>query len=199
MLPNTKNHRKLSRYLQDTLRHRPDAIGLQLDPHGWADIESIIQFAKNRSGNNLNRAMITSMIRQDAKQRYALSPDGKKMRVNQGHSIKVDLGLKQVMPPGDLYHGTASQFLYSIMKHGLQSRGSQFVHLSSNPQIAYSVGKRHGNPLVLVIAAKRMHEEGMHFYLSDNKIWLTARVHAKYLVLNEVSDTNGQIHHSDES
>ena len=31
-----------SKFLSYVLRHKPDAIGLTLDPEGWADIEELI-------------------------------------------------------------------------------------------------------------------------------------------------------------
>ena len=33
-----KNLTKISKYMSLILRHRPDVIGLTLDPHGWAGV-----------------------------------------------------------------------------------------------------------------------------------------------------------------
>ena len=44
-------------------------------------------------------------------QRVALSPDGTRIRANQGHSVDVELDLPQVAPPARLYHGTVAEFL----------------------------------------------------------------------------------------
>jgi RNA:NAD 2'-phosphotransferase (TPT1/KptA family) len=59
--------------------------------------------------------------------------------------------------------------------------GRQYVHLSRTEEIALAVGKRHGEPIVLYIDAKTMHDDGCHFYLSENKVWLTDAVPMKYI------------------
>jgi putative RNA 2'-phosphotransferase len=89
--------------------------------------------------------------------------------------------LENKIPPDILYHGTASRFIDSIMKDGLKPMGRQYVHLSLNEDIALNVGKRHGNPVVLYIDAKNMHEKGYKFYLSENKIWLVDEVPREYI------------------
>lgn len=55
-----------------------------------------------------------------------------------------------------------------------------YVHLSSNLDTAIQVGKRHGDPVVLEVDAKRMHEDGIPFYLSQNGVWLVDKVDPKY-------------------
>jgi putative RNA 2'-phosphotransferase len=43
------------------------------------------------------------------------------------------------------------------------------------------VGARHGKPLVLTVLTEEMYSDGMAFYLSENGVWLTEAVPAKYL------------------
>ncbi|MNU02680.1 RNA 2'-phosphotransferase [compost metagenome] len=43
------------------------------------------------------------------------------------------------------------------------------------------MGTRHGLPVVLVVDALRMQQDGHVFYRSDNSVWLTDRVGAEYL------------------
>jgi putative RNA 2'-phosphotransferase len=57
----------------------------------------------------------------------------------------------------------------------------QHVHLSADDVTAKQVGSRHGKPVILFIDTARMHEEGFPFYLSENQVWLTDRVPAKYI------------------
>jgi putative RNA 2'-phosphotransferase len=64
--------------------------------------------------------------------------------------------------------------------------GRQYVHLSRAEEIAMAVGKRHGEPIVLCIAAKMMHEEEYKFYLSENKVWLVDKVSIKYIKTRSV-------------
>jgi putative RNA 2'-phosphotransferase len=56
------------------------------------------------------------------------------------------------------------------------------VHLSPGERTAVKVGKRHGKPVVLVVQAGRMHENGFTFYLSANGVWLTERVPVEYII-----------------
>ncbi len=52
------------------------------------------------------------------KQRFALSPDGTRIRANQGHSVDVELGLEPAEPPAVLYHGTAAKHVGAIRAQG---------------------------------------------------------------------------------
>lgn len=56
------------------------------------------------------------------------------------------------------------------------------VHLSATEETAVNVGKRHGKPAVLRIDAKQMAEDGIKFYLSNNGVWLTEIVDARYII-----------------
>ncbi|MBL7880292.1 MAG: RNA 2'-phosphotransferase, partial [Chryseobacterium gambrini] len=40
---------------------------------------------------------------------------------------------------------------------------------------------RHGKPVILTIETGKMHEDGIVFYLSENKVWLTDFVDAEYI------------------
>jgi putative RNA 2'-phosphotransferase len=93
----------------------------------------------------------------------------------------VELGLEPVEPPRFLYHGTATRFLETILRDGLQKRSRQHVHLSLDVMTATAVGKRHGKPVILTIRAREMREAGHAFYLSDNQVWLTDEVPAGFI------------------
>jgi len=45
------------------------------------------------------------------------------------------------------------------------------------------VGQRHGKPVVLAIAAGRMHRDGRQFFQSANGVWLTDAIPAEYIGL----------------
>ena len=103
------------------------------------------------------------------------------IRANQGHSIPVDVELKEQEPPEFLYHGTADRFLESIMSQGLMPMSRLYVHLSRDAETAYKVGQRHGKPVILKVHTGQMARDGFQFYLSENGVWLTGKVDAKYL------------------
>jgi len=47
------------------------------------------------------------------------------------------------------------------------------------------VATRHGQPVVLAIAAARMHAAGHPFFLTGNQVWLTDHVPPEYLLVAE--------------
>jgi putative RNA 2'-phosphotransferase len=169
-----------SKFLSLVLRHRPDTIGLTLDENGWADIDELVRLSTAR-GKPLTRALLLQIVAADAKQRYALSTDGERIRANQGHSIQVDLDLEPLAPPSLLFHGTALRVLEAIRAEGLIRGRRLHVHLSQDEATARVVGARHGRPVVLTVAAKRMWDGGHRFYLSDNDVWLTEHVPVAFI------------------
>lgn len=174
-----------SKFLSLVLRHRPETIGIRLDPQGWVDISQLIS-AANQSGKYLTRSLLERVVKENDKRRFAISDDGQRIRANQGHSVAVDLGLTAVEPPERLYHGTVIRFLDSIHRHGLVSGNRQHVHLSPDIKTASKVGLRRGRPVILVIDSQRMWKDGFEFYCSENGIWLTETVPPEYLTDNPV-------------
>ncbi len=178
------NDVSLSKFLSFVLRHDPQSIGLKLDKNGWADISDLMRLA-GQSGTRFTKDELLKVVATNNKKRFAVSPDGTKIRASQGHSISVDLALPTEVPPDVLYHGTATCFIESIRTQGLVSGTRNHVHLSLDQKTASNVGSRHGNPTVLKINAKEMVEAGYKFYLSENKVWLTNFVPTRYI---EISD-----------
>jgi len=169
-----------SKFLSLILRHEPGKVGLTLDAQGWAHIDELITLSQ-RNGKKIDRALIEEIVTTNDKQRFIISDDGTKIRANQGHSVSIDLGLQPSEPPLILYHGTATRFLQSIREQGLLHSSRQHVHLSAEKATAINVGSRHGLPVVLHVAARKMHEQGHHFYLSENGVWLTEHVPVSFI------------------
>jgi len=169
-----------SKLLSYVLRHRPDSIGLALDAHGWVEVGELLARLE-ASGKPIGRALLERVVAENDKQRFAFNDDQTRIRASQGHSIAVDLLLREAEPPPVLYHGTASRFLKAILASGLRAGARHHVHLSADRQTAMRVGARHGFPAVLLVDAARMCADGIVFYRSDNGVWLTAEVKPKYL------------------
>ncbi len=173
---------KLSVFISLVLRHKPNAAGIQLDEHGWANVDELIE-GINNTGRKIDMDILKEIVRTDNKQRYSFNEDRTLIRANQGHSIPVDVELEEKQPPQYLYHGTADRFLDSIMAEGLKSMSRLYVHLSKVEETAVKVGKRHGKPIILKIKAEEMGKDGAKFYLSQNGVWLTKYVDKKYIEL----------------
>ncbi|UZE07009.1 RNA 2'-phosphotransferase [Pseudomonas corrugata] len=177
----TKRLNETSKFLSYVLRHEPQAIGLQLDSEGWADIESLIAGAAE-DGRPLDMDLIQAVVSSSDKKRFSLSGDGLRIRAVQGHSTgTVSLQHVEKEPPELLYHGTATRFLESIWEKGLIPGSRHHVHLSQDMQTAIAVGQRYGKPVVLKVDALRMHQQGFKFFQAENGVWLTDHVPASLI------------------
>ena len=176
-----KRTKNTSKFISLILRHRPEAIGIRLDEHGWADVRELIDGINGSGGHTLDMDKLEEIVRTDEKQRYSFNEDHSLIRANQGHSVPVDVELEEKIPPDILWHGTGEKFVASIDVQGLIPKGRLYVHLSSDTETARKVGSRHGKPVLYEIDCRKMVEDGHPFFLSANQIWLTRNVPAKYL------------------
>jgi RNA:NAD 2'-phosphotransferase (TPT1/KptA family) len=87
---------RISKFLSFVLRHKPEAIGLVLDEHGWAVVDDLLELAK-RSGRvvsrvGLERVVAQVVLRIDAKAmhkqniKFYVSENGV---YNTFHSLKI--------------------------------------------------------------------------------------------------------------
>ena len=170
---------RISKYISLILRHHPEAAGITLDAHGWADVDELISGVSRKYP--LDRELLERIVAEDSKGRYSFSEDRKRIRANQGHSISVDVELEEKLPPETLYHGTGEKYTASIEREGLKPQGRLYVHLSPNEDTARKVGQRHGKPVVFTVKAGEMSRAGYKFFLSVNGVWLTGRVPPEFL------------------
>ncbi|RYY58984.1 MAG: RNA 2'-phosphotransferase [Chitinophagaceae bacterium] len=178
---NEKQLKGLGKVISLVLRHKPEVIGITLDKNGWTRVESLLE-KMNSAGFPITREQLHLVVETNNKKRFLLSEDGILIRASQGHSVNIDLELAPAIPPPVLFHGTAIKNLMSIRQQGLISGTRLHVHLSDNENTAREVGSRHGSPVVLQVNARKMHEAGHPFFLSDNKVWLTGSVDPAFLV-----------------
>lgn len=182
-----KREIELGKFLSLILRHNPDVVGISLDENGWADVEKLLKGMK-KAGKHIDKSILEYIVQENNKKRYSFNEDHTKIRANQGHSVDVDIQLKKVIPPNLLYHGTAERFLENIKKQGICKQSRQYVHLSSDQNTAFTVGKRHGKPIVLTIDTESMVKDEIPFYLSKNGVWLCKFVEWKYVIQEEIKE-----------
>nr|WP_027871406.1 RNA 2'-phosphotransferase [[Eubacterium] cellulosolvens] len=168
-----------SKYISLILRHKPETIGITLDEHGWANVSELI--AGVNKTHPLDTEILERIVAEDEKQRYSFNVDKTLIRANQGHSIPVDVELQEVAPPDILYHGTGEKYTASIEGQGLIPKSRLYVHLSGDIDTARKVGSRHGKPVIYEVKSGKMYRDGITFYRSENGVWLTKFVDAKYL------------------
>ena len=154
------------------LRHDTE---YSFDEHGYREVQDLVQ------NHGFTNDEIVELVETNDKQRYEFNDDKSKIRARQGHSVNVNVDLKETLPPDVLFHGTATRFLESIREKGILKMSRNYVQLSEKIDTAMEVGGRHGNPVVLGIDTKTMREDGIKFYLSNNNVWLTEFVDSKYI------------------
>lgn len=144
---------KVSKFISLILRHKPEEINISLDNHGWANVKELISgVSKIYSGFNFDQ--LKTIVETDNKKRYSFNSDFTKIRANQGHSINVDVELKEMIPPDILYHGTGKKSVNGIYDKGIKTMSRLYVHLSADFETAKNVGSRHGNPVVFKLDCK---------------------------------------------
>ncbi|HAD11286.1 MAG TPA: RNA 2'-phosphotransferase [Saprospirales bacterium] len=180
MTPIDKKLLHTSKFLSLVLRHQPELIGIHLDNNGWTNVDILIEKA-NQHGVTFDKAFLELVVATNPKKRFAWNESHTQIRANQGHSVPIDLGIAGQTPPDMLYHGTAEHSVSAILQSGLDKRSRQHVHLSADLDTARKVGQRHGKPFIFIVLAGQMAQEGHTFYLSDNGVWLTDHVPAKFL------------------
>ena len=74
MKETTPDLTRISKYLSLILRHKPEVIGIQLDAHGWADVNALLAGVSRKYP--INRDILDEIVGRDEKQRYAFSEDG---------------------------------------------------------------------------------------------------------------------------
>ena len=129
-----KRMRNTSKFISLILRHNPGVIRIQLDEHGWANVDDLI-IGVNKT-HPLDMVGLERIVAEDEKQRYSFNEDHTLIRANQGHSIPVDVELEEKTPPEILWHGTGEKYVSSIDAQGLIPKSRLYVHLSSDMETA---------------------------------------------------------------
>ncbi|WP_017584005.1 RNA 2'-phosphotransferase [Nocardiopsis valliformis] len=178
---NNKEIVRASKFLSLVLRHDPARAGIRLAPQGWVEVDALVSGCR-RAEVPLTPEGLREIIDTNDKKRFALSPDGLRVRAQQGHSVRVDLSLEPAAPPHRLFHGTVGRFLSAIHREGLRPMNRHHVHLSPDEETARKVGARRGSPVVLSVDSARMHADGHEFRVTGNGVWLAESVPPEYLI-----------------
>lgn len=59
----------------------------------------------------------------------------------------------------------------------------QYVHLTTDRELAQKVGARHGTAALIYVDAKHAHEVGLPFYRANERFWLAQEVPPEFLSL----------------
>lgn len=175
------DYNKLSKEVSYVLRHTPWEYELELDKNGWVSINQLLTaLHQNIEWKTLDSHDLKIMIEQSEKKRHEIREDN--IRALYGHSVPIKIEKTIAIPPKTLYHGTSLNFMESIKSIGLLPMSRQYVHLSEDIETATIVGKRKdSNPIILAINTELARENGVNFYLGNDKVWLTDKVLPEYI------------------
>lgn len=180
---NSEKHiTQLSKLLSYILRHNPVEAGIELDTQGWAPVDKLLEYLKQKD-STVTIDLLKHVVASNSKKRFSFNDDFTMIRASQGHSIEVDLNYSPSTPQDKLYHGTVKEAVAVILDKGIAKMQRHHVHLSKDKETATQVGSRRGKPVILTINAGAMHAKGFLFYLSDNGVWLTDHVPPEFIEL----------------
>ncbi len=189
-----KKLNNISRQLVKILRHQIVDFGLNADSNGFVNINEIFTNPKIHI-DKINIQQLQHIVDTNEKKRLELEHrhSGYWIRAVQGHSESVGAILNEetafeeiTKPYPEIYHGTESKYVDSIMKSGLNKMSRKHIHLvaeyESDKQIS---GYKSRSNAVVVIDMPKCISDGMKFYKSSNNVILTSGfdgiINAKYI------------------
>ncbi|WIE81299.1 RNA 2'-phosphotransferase [Curtobacterium sp. MCSS17_016] len=174
---------RLSKTLSRALRHAPRDFGLELAADGSVPLRDLVA-ALQSSKQPATEDDIRRVIAQSDKQRFAI--DGDRIRAQYGHSVADRIVKQPYTPTGPLFHATSPAAVNLIVgqRLGLQPMGRQYVHLTTDADLALDAGRRKApHPLLLEVDAVTAHTDGVPFYVGHDRVVLADEVPARYLTV----------------
>ena len=167
----------ISKYMSYLLRHNPE--DLKMDNEGFVQLDQLLSKVKMRYPV-VDRKLLMSIVQESDKKRFEIM-DGR-IRALYGHTIDMNVNLREDKQVMALYHGTTLQAVREIIKTGLKPMKRKWVHLSPTRDVAFEVGKRRTEtPVILAIDVLKARINGMKFYKATDKVYLCQYVPAKYI------------------
>ena len=146
--------RHLSRAIAYQLRHGETVIR---DEEGWANFASVSD-ALRHDGIHTNAKELRIVASAIDEVRFEVADE--RVRALYGHSQPVNITYERAIFSGELYHGTASSSLNSILqsRQGLIRMRRNWVHLSRDPMLAARTARRHGAYTILSVKVDQADE-----------------------------------------
>ena len=178
------SHHEISYYLSFLLRHHPEAEKLDMDVHGWVNVDQLIDHVNAGGKHTLTRSLLSRIVESDQKGRYRFSPDGARIKACQGHTIPwVIPELEWREPPQYLYHGTTAEAWAKIRAtDGISRMERHAVHMHADEAKAWQSAMRwHSTPVVLKIDAAQMFADDIALGITENDVWCCDAVPLEYI------------------
>jgi len=170
---------KLGKIVSGALRHFPKEFNIDVDDHGWTDINDLFKVLRKKY-NWLKMRHLIGLIKSDEKERYELK--GTKVRARYGHSIMVNLDDYPENDQPVLYYGTSEEEAGIILSVGLKPIRQRYVHLSKTYEKALEAASIHTDrPIILKIDAKRAQSDGIKILSATKDIALADKILPEYI------------------
>ena len=178
---------RLSKLLSLILRHQPQQFGVTLDAEGYASIQEVLAAVRQRipQATTADLSTVVTTVEPD-KRRFSIS--GEEIRANYGHSLAERIVHQAAAPPALLLHGTTQSAVPAILESGLRPMRRQYVHLTTDADLATRIGQRHGSACLLTVDAERAAAAGIVFYRANQAFWLADAIPACYLGVHGTPD-----------
>jgi putative RNA 2'-phosphotransferase len=165
---------RLSRFLAFVLRHHPEEIGLELDEHGAADFEALLEGIQSRPGfERVTREQVERLVTSGPGAARFTIEEGR-IRARYGHSLEQPIQYEPADPPEMLFHGTTPDAAEQVLAEGLTAGQRQRVHLSVDTPAAREVGRRRcQDPVILQVDTECAAKAGVRFYRGGPAVWLS--------------------------
>jgi putative RNA 2'-phosphotransferase len=155
---------------------------LELDEDGWVTLRSLVDSLRTerQDWNEIGESDLIAMVESSEKKRHEISEG--RIRAIYGHSIPQRFSRTPSRPPVTLFHGTSPASIESIREGGLNPMNRQNVHLSVDEATAKEVGRRKSKEaVVLRVNAAVAFEQGIAFYVGNEKVWLADIVPSQFI------------------
>lgn len=173
------------------LRHHPEKVRITLDEEGFVSVDELVKAIASIPGWEwVERHHLMQVVTGDPKGRFQVVGD--KIRAAYGHSVEASPKYKPMKPPEILYHGTSRRAILAIKKEGLKARKRRYVHLSTDEETAFEVGRRYDEkPVVLMVKAREAYKAGVFFTKAAPTIFLSDPIPPEFIIFPEGEEDEG--------
>lgn len=174
---------RVGRIMAGVLRHFPDKFGVEMDRHGWVEIEELVTRMREQKDRLhwVKVYHIEAIVATDPKGRYQ-TEEGL-VRATYGHSMDLDLDdLPTDDIPDELFYPVTEEELDIVLDRGLQPTDRKKVHLSSTYENAQAAGERRAEaPIILVIDTAKARESGCIIQQAGKTVYITDGVPPEFI------------------
>lgn len=174
---------RVGRMMAGILRHFPERFNLTMDGRGWVDLEAFVESIRASRDNYrrwLRREHIEALVETDEKGRYQI--DGGMIRATYAHSVDVNLDDLPEATVDSLYFPVAEEEMDLVLETGLRPGDRSMIHLSENPERAYSAGRVHiKEPILLQVDVRGASHAGNFIFRAGKQVYVTDAVEPEFL------------------